>query len=710
MFLLFRCYLEHPYFILGRIRKVLNDLKLGTKLSIGFGFLVVMLLAIGTTGYLALNQASSGFTGYRELARDTNLSGRVQANMLMVRMNAKDFIITADMDVHKRFEQYLDKTQEFVETAQVDILDPRRAQLIDEVDAKLKQYDVAFDTVVEKQKLREQYYQEMVAVGPLVEKGLLEIMDSARRDNDEAAAFSAADAIRTMLRTRLYIMKYLKTNQQVDMDQVYTEMRKFFENLEGMDRQLQNADRRRLMKEVAVQGDNYLAASKGINAAISERNELIKNVLDKLGPDIAQDIEDVKLSIKAEQDELGPQLQASNAKAVNMIMVLAGLAILIGIAIAVLITKAIMRQLGGEPSLVVDIAQNVASGDLDLNLDQNVDDKSLYAAVRNMVFKLKEKAVLAEKIADGDLTAEVELASNRDQLGLALQKMVGSLRDVIGQVRSAVDQVSSGSQALSSSSEELSQGATEQAASAEEASSSIEEMVANIRQNTENAQETEKIAMQSASNAQESGQSVGETVSAMRNIAEKIQIIEEIARQTNLLALNAAIEAARAGEQGKGFAVVAAEVRKLAERSQQAAGEINELSNSSVAVAEQAGKELEALVPNIQRTADLVQEIAAASREQDTGADQIARAIQQLDSVIQQNASSSEEMASTSEELSSQAEQLAQTIDFFKVNTQRMIPAHAQVNGRRNDAVQVKRTAQPLISSFDEADANFEHF
>lgn len=689
---------------------MLNDLKLGTKLSIGFGFLVVMLLAIGTTGYLALNQASSGFTGYRELARDTNLSGRVQANMLMVRMNAKDFIITADMDVHKRFEQYLDKTQEFVETAQVDILDPRRAQLIDEVDAKLKQYDVAFDTVVEKQKLREQYYQEMVAVGPLVEKGLLEIMDSARRDNDEAAAFSAADAIRTMLRTRLYIMKYLKTNQQVDMDQVYTEMRKFFENLEGMDRQLQNADRRRLMKEVAVQGDNYLAASKGINAAISERNELIKNVLDKLGPDIAQDIEDVKLSIKAEQDELGPQLQASNAKAVNMIMVLAGLAILIGIAIAVLITKAIMRQLGGEPSLVVDIAQNVASGDLDLNLDQNVDDKSLYAAVRNMVFKLKEKAVLAEKIADGDLTAEVELASNRDQLGLALQKMVGSLRDVIGQVRSAVDQVSSGSQALSSSSEELSQGATEQAASAEEASSSIEEMVANIRQNTENAQETEKIAMQSASNAQESGQSVGETVSAMRNIAEKIQIIEEIARQTNLLALNAAIEAARAGEQGKGFAVVAAEVRKLAERSQQAAGEINELSNSSVAVAEQAGKELEALVPNIQRTADLVQEIAAASREQDTGADQIARAIQQLDSVIQQNASSSEEMASTSEELSSQAEQLAQTIDFFKVNTQRMIPAHAQVNGRRNDAVQVKRTAQPLISSFDEADANFEHF
>jgi methyl-accepting chemotaxis protein len=170
-----------------------------------------------------------------------------------------------------------------------------------------------------------------------------------------------------------------------------------------------------------------------------------------------------------------------------------------------------------------------------------------------------------------------------------------------------------------------------------------------------------------ADNAKLGGDAVNQTVSAMKEIADKIMIIEEIARQTNLLALNAAIEAARAGEHGKGFAVVAAEVRKLAERSQIAAGEINELSTNSVDVAEKAGNTLNALVPDIRKTAELVQEISAASREQDAGAGQIAKSIQQLDSVIQQNASTSEEMASTSEELSGQSEQLAEIVSFFKV-------------------------------------------
>ncbi|MDD5642464.1 MAG: methyl-accepting chemotaxis protein, partial [Syntrophales bacterium] len=190
---------------------------------------------------------------------------------------------------------------------------------------------------------------------------------------------------------------------------------------------------------------------------------------------------------------------------------------------------------------------------------------------------------------------------------------------------------------------------------------------ANIKQNSDNAQQTEKIALKAAEDTKEGGNAVTETVTAMKEIASKISIIEEIARQTNLLALNAAIEAARAGEHGKGFAVVASEVRKLAERSQTAAGEINKLSASSVEVAERAGEMLERIVPDIQKTADLVQEINAASNEQRSGANQINMAIQQLDQVIQQNAAASEEMASTSEELLSQAEQLQTTIGFFRI-------------------------------------------
>jgi methyl-accepting chemotaxis protein len=314
----------------------------------------------------------------------------------------------------------------------------------------------------------------------------------------------------------------------------------------------------------------------------------------------------------------------------NTMMVFGGFAILISVVITLIITRAITTSLGGEPDFVSSIAR---------------------------------------KVAEGDLTVVVETRDN-DQTSLlfSVKMMVDKLKTVVCDVKAAADNVASGSQQLSSSSEQMSQGTTEQAASAEEASSSVEEMNATIRQNADNASQTEKIALKSANDALESGKAVSESVSAMKEIASKISIIEEIARQTNLLALNAAIEAARAGEHGKGFAVVASEVRKLAERSQTAAGEISRLSISSVEVAERAGSMLTKLVPDIQKTSELVQEISASSKEQAGGAGQINSAIQQLNQVIQQNASAAEEMASTAEELSSQAEQLQGTISFFKTS------------------------------------------
>lgn len=278
----------------------------------------------------------------------------------------------------------------------------------------------------------------------------------------------------------------------------------------------------------------------------------------------------------------------------------------------------------------------------------------------------------ARKMAMGDLTAKLDVNQEDEigQLGAALKEMADRLRSIVTEVMSAADNVASGSEELSATAQELSQGTTEQAASAEEVSSSMEQMGSNIQQNTDNAQQTEKISTKSSDDARESGKAVNETLQAMRAITEKITIIQEIARQTNLLALNAAIEAARAGEHGKGFAVVASEVRKLAERSQNAAGEITGLAKSSVGIAEKAGEMLKQLVPDIQKTADLVQEITASSSEQNSGAVQINKAIQQLDKVIQQNAGSAEEMASTAEELSSQAQQLQAAITFFNIGDQ----------------------------------------
>jgi methyl-accepting chemotaxis protein len=284
---------------------------------------------------------------------------------------------------------------------------------------------------------------------------------------------------------------------------------------------------------------------------------------------------------------------------------------------------------------------------------------------------LARAITVAQAIAGGDLTQDVE-ANKRDEIGdllTSFRDMVERLRGVVGEALSASTNVSSGSQELAATSEQLAQGSAEQASSCEEASSSSEEMAANIKQNAANASETERIARQSAKDAELSGTAVNRAVSAMQTIAEKINIVQEIARQTDLLALNAAVEAARAGEHGKGFAVVASEVRKLAERSQAAAAEIGTLSSDSVKVAQEAGGMLEKLVPDIRRTAELVEEISAACREQDVGSAQINQAIQQLDKVTQQNASASEEMSATAEELANQADRLQETISFFRVET-----------------------------------------
>jgi methyl-accepting chemotaxis protein len=290
--------------------------------------------------------------------------------------------------------------------------------------------------------------------------------------------------------------------------------------------------------------------------------------------------------------------------------------------------------------------------------------------LNTLIAAMNEITHVADQISQGDLTVTIQERSPQDKLMQALASMVRDLTSTVAEIRTIAGEVTAASMSISTASVELSSGATTQAASAEEASSSMEQMVSNIKQNADNAQQTDKIATKSAKDAQESGRAVVEAVTAMKEIASKISIIEEIARQTNLLALNAAIEAARAGEHGKGFAVVAAEVRKLAERSQKAAGEINQLSVTTVKVSEKAGEMLDKLVPDIQKTGELVQEITAASREQDTGASQLNKALQQLEKVIQQNASASETMAATTEQLTGQSDQLMSALGFFRTGDQ----------------------------------------
>jgi methyl-accepting chemotaxis protein len=625
-------------------------MKLSTKLSLGFGAVLTLLIVLGVTAFLALENAREGFTQYRSQARDTNLSGRLQANMLMTRMNVKDFIITGSADDAKKYRDNFAVMREFMDEARREITDPERAKLMADADRRVAEYDAAFTAVREHMAERARLMNDTLNVnGPLMEEKLAAILASAEREGDMDAAFNSSVAMRHLMLARLYVLKFLEENRQEYADRVGAELERFTDALATLRQELRDRERIALLDEIMPVQDEYGRAFAAVVSTIMARNDVIANQLDRLGPAIADDLEEVKLDILAEQEALGPRLQAENATALTIVIAVSLGAVVLAVLTSMFLTRSILRQLGRDPAVIAHVAREVASGNLDIRFDD--DAVGVYADMKNMA---------------------------------------AQLTSVVSEVLGGATNVATGSTQLSASAENLSQGATEQAASVEEVSSSVEQMASNIQQNTENSRSTAEMANQAARDADESGEAVRTAVVAMKDIAEKISIIEEIARQTNLLALNAAIEAARAGEHGKGFAVVAAEVRKLAERSGEAAGEISELSTTTVTVAERAGQMLATLVPNIQKTAGLVQEITAASTEQNAGANQIARAITQLDAVIQQNASAAEQMASTSEELSGQSVQLEHTMSFFKVGNGRPAPAR-KVTAARTPAPALPR-------------------
>jgi methyl-accepting chemotaxis protein len=406
-------------------------------------------------------------------------------------------------------------------------------------------------------------------------------------------------------------------------------------------------------------------------------NYVLKEMYSKIDPFTSKinELIEIQLVYSKELNEEGDILY-SQTKMITYSITFAGI-ILAGV-LALFITTSITSELGGEPS---------------------------------------EIKLIAEEIANGNLTQKFDTQRKRIGIYGAIVQLSEQLKSIITKIMEGAEGVTSASLQMSSTSQQMSQGSQEQAASAEEISSSMEQMVSNIQQNTDNAQQTEKIAIKAAEDIKEGNSAVTQAVDSLKKIAEKIGIIGEIARQTNLLALNAAVEAARAGEHGKGFAVVAAEVRKLAERSQLAAEEINSLSSSSVTIADRSGRLLEQIVPNIQNTARLVQEISASSTEQNSGATQINNAIQQFNQVIQQNAAGAEEIASSSEELSAQAESLKDSVSFFRLdhaeekhNTRKKSAGKFAALKSNGHASNGKKNGVVLEMGHDEKDSDFEKY
>ena len=660
-----------------------NHLKLRTQINLGFISVLILLVIVAGVGYWGLTNAFEGFSEYRRLARNSNMLSEFQEHMLSMRFAVRGFMIDrtndkAIQDYRERFNQMASAHKTLAEA----VKNPERAKIVAAIGEQINRYDQTFDQVVALEKQRNEAIKSVVATGLLIQSTIISILDSASKDNNTEVAVLGGRLQTQFMEGRYLGLRYVMTRQPQDFakyqEEVIAKVDVAFTALEAGAK----GAYRNLLEQFNNQHETYQKSMPVMFETTEKADDLINNTLNRIGSEVAKATEELRDTYNTDQNALGPQVQSSNEFALAIVTWVSIIAVLLGGFLAWLLARIIQRPIGGEPSEIAGLTSQIASGDLTVRFTDTGNETGIYAAIRDMATQLKE---------------------------------------MVSQVTQSTSQVSSAAAEIAQGSADLSQRTEEQASALEETASSMEELTSTVKQSAENAGQANQLAGSARNQAEQGGQVVDQAVTAMaainqssRKIADIIGVIDEIAFQTNLLALNAAVEAARAGEQGRGFAVVAGEVRKLAQRSADAAKEIKALITDSVAKVEdgsklvdRAGQTLREIMTSVKKVSDIVAEMAAAAREQASGIEQVNKAILQMDQVTQQNAALVEETASASQSMGEQARELQHLMEFFKIDQRGMSaksmtvatassrPAKSRAEPRMTSARAAKPVAKP---------------
>ena len=660
-----------------------KNMTLGKKIGGGFAIVLLLLTLVFLVAWRNSDTMLQGFIQYRGLARQTNLSGRLQANMLMVRMNTKDFIITAAQKDIEEFNHYLEKMNEFLEESKKLIHDKERAEKIAFISDEVHEYQVAFNKMTVLRRERNRLVEDVLnEVGPENERNLTQIMAFAEQNSDVEAGYQAGLSMRGILLARLYVMKFLDTNSQVDADRALLEIRKNKEQLDKLDRILGNPEQRARLEKVTAGDARYHQAFVKLRDETFECNTIISGTLDRIGPEIAKAVEEIKLSVKAAQDELGPRLQAASHRSVFILLTVSLIALVAGICLSVIITRGIT----GPISKAVSFAENMSQGDLCQTLDVKQKDEIgvLASALNKMASNLR---TMFQDISGGVETlssSSTELSVISEQLAAGAEQTAGKS----GSVATNVEEMSSNMNSVAASSEQASTNVQMVAAASEEMSATINEIAGNTEKGRVSTARAVEQAM-AVSNR------MGDLGKAATDVGKVTETINEIAEQTNLLALNATIEAARAGEAGKGFAVVAEEIKALARQTGEATqdirtkiegiqgstdstiseisqiqaviNEVNDIVNTIAAAVEEQAAATKEVADNVGQAATGIQDVNQNVASSATVSENIAGHVSEISQAAKEMADSSVQVNDSASELSKLSERLKQMIDQFKI-------------------------------------------